>query len=401
VRRLAGGLAVIAATLAGARFSERIDLLRFALCWWGVLFALDGAVRLRHGASPLPRLREWVLCCAASVLFWDVFELVNLRLRDWWYVGVPRHPLAAAAFSAICYATVLPAARLGTALLAPSAPAGTGRAPADPRAARALFAAGSIALALALAAPSTAFPLAWVFLWPIGEGILALRDGGDRRILSPLQAWRAGDRGVAARLVAIALPLGLLWEALNWRCPRGWVYTVPHFESYKLFEMPLPGYLGYLSFLLEVGAALALADRVRIGAHRAATALVAVLAVHVGVEAAGRARTTLSMAPHMGDARSLPAADRAALSASGLRTTRDVLRAGPAAPRSALELAGLAEVGHLGLCWAERLKAAGVADRTALASADAGSLAAALSASGDAVDPALVRLWISRARDSR
>jgi len=51
-------------------------------------------------------------------------------------------------------------------------------------------------------------------------------------------------------LFMLGLPLGLLWESLNWRCARGWFYTVPFFERPRLFEMPLPGYLGYLPFLL-------------------------------------------------------------------------------------------------------------------------------------------------------
>lgn len=294
--RLIAGLALVAATLVASRASHAVDLFRFPLCWWGVLLALDGAVRIRHGESPLPRAGDWLRVCAASVVFWDVFELVNLRLRDWWYRGVPRDVLAGAAFSAVSFATVLPAARLGSALLSGAPFAGTGRAAAQPRRAAPLLAAGFGALALALAFPTVAFPLAWVFLWPILEGALALRSDAGARLLSPLQALRAGDRSVALRLLAIALPMGLVWEALNWRCARGWFYTVPHFESHKLFEMPLPGYLGYLPFLLEVGAALAVVDRFRPRGPRAALALAAVVAAHLAVDRAGRAQTAVSVA---------------------------------------------------------------------------------------------------------
>ena len=60
---------------------------------------------------------------------------------------------------------------------------------------------------------------------------------------------RLGDDGVA--------------DAWRYGSERGWVYTVPHFESWKLFEMPLPGYLGYLPFLLECGAAESVASAPR------------------------------------------------------------------------------------------------------------------------------------------
>src|SRR5947209_5840025 len=53
--RIASGLGVVALALAGSRASEQVDLWRFAIAWWGVVLALDGAVRLRHGAAPFAR----------------------------------------------------------------------------------------------------------------------------------------------------------------------------------------------------------------------------------------------------------------------------------------------------------------------------------------------------------
>jgi len=393
---------VVVAGLVGAKFSERLDLWRFAICWWGALLALDGAVRLRHGTSPLPRLRDWVACAAASVVFWDLFELLNLRLHDWWYAGLPRSPLAGAAFGALCFATVLPAVRLGAALLSPRIEAGI--APARPAARQAplLLALGLTALALALAFPRAAFPLAWVFLWPLCEAWLARRGDDAPRLLSPLQAWRAGERRVVARLLWLALPLGLLWEGLNWRCARGWVYTVPHFEWWKLFEMPLPGYLGYLPFLLECGAALAILDRLRPGVAAGAMALAGVAALHLLADGTGRKHAAISVAPRMSDAHLLEPGDRDWLAREGLETPREVLRAGRPVPAHVRALAEVAEVAHLGIPWAERLAAAGIRGRAMLASADPQILWNRLAAQGEPPpEPALVRLWVRAARDSR
>src|SRR5713101_3569102 len=107
------GLSGLVLTLALSRASEAVDLLRFPLAWWCVVLALWGAVSLRHGRDALPEVRELALLAAGSVLFWDLFELLNLRLRNWWYVGLPRAALSGALFSAASFATVLPAARLG------------------------------------------------------------------------------------------------------------------------------------------------------------------------------------------------------------------------------------------------------------------------------------------------
>jgi hypothetical protein len=285
VIELACGIALIAGTLVGSRFSGTFDLYRFALCWIGVLVALDGAARVRTGTSPLGRFSDWLACAAASVLFWDIFELVDLRLQNWWYRGVSPDPWAGAAFGALCFATVLPAVRLGLAALrAPE------QLPARPVRPAPLALAGAAALGLALAFPRFAFPLAWLFLWPLCEAALALlprREG----LRSPLEAPR-----MIPFLLILALPLGLLWEFFNWRCARGWFYTVPFFDRPKLFEMPLPGYLGYLPFLLEAGAALALLDRLRpyLRGGRGALALCAVLVVHLAADRATRAQTVIS-----------------------------------------------------------------------------------------------------------
>jgi hypothetical protein len=44
---------------------------------------------------------------------------------------------------------------------------------------------------------------------------------------------------------------GVLWEFWNYWSTAKWHYTVPIMESVKVFEMPLPGYLGFPAFALE------------------------------------------------------------------------------------------------------------------------------------------------------
>jgi Domain of unknown function (DUF4332) len=404
VLRVLAGIAIVAATLALSRSFEQVDLVRFALCWWGVLLALSGAVRMRHGWSPFARPRDFVACAAASVLFWDLFELLNLRLHDWWYVGVPRTAAAGAAFSAVCYATVLPAARYAAALALPRSQSGMGVAPAKPDLARPLFAAFGVSLALVLALPRVAFPLAWLLLWFLFEAELARRGDREPRLSSPLEAWRAGDRRTLLVLLAVALPIGLCWEGLNYGCERGWVYTVPHFESWKLFEMPLPGYLGYLPFLLECGAALAIvaAAAPRVHGARAVVLLVAIAGFHWEVERLGRRATALSVTPRMDDARTLTADESAWLRKNGLETPLDVLRRNAPAPEHVRALAELSQVKHMGVQWAERLMRAGISSRDALAVADVARLHQALSAQGEKTpEPAIVRLWVRAAAQSR
>lgn len=272
------GVVLIAAALFASARSETADLFRFPACWIGVLLALWGTRRRLGGTAALPSASEMLACALGSILFWDVFELVNLRLKNWWYTGVSPDPLASALFGALSFASVLPAVRL---LIGPGP-----WPPAEHRGAR--LAAGLAMLGLALAFPRWAFPLAWIFLWPICEALAGVR--------------------IPARLALFGPLLGFLWESLNWGSRRGWVYTVPHFEGHKLFEMPLPGYLGYLPFVLEAAAALALLDRVRphLRGLRGWMAVAAVLATHFAVDDLARVSTDVSFAPY--DRQGAPAA---------------------------------------------------------------------------------------------
>ena len=47
---------------------------------------------------------------------------------------------------------------------------------------------------------------------------------------------------------------GFLWEMWNFYALPKWYYTIPYVGFWKIFEMPLLGYTGYLPFALELFA---------------------------------------------------------------------------------------------------------------------------------------------------
>src|SRR5699024_10474051 len=55
-------------------------------------------------------------------------------------------------------------------------------------------------------------------------------------------------------LFAAGLTCGFFWELWNIRSMPKWTYTVPHVGFFKVFEMPILGYGGYLPFALEIFA---------------------------------------------------------------------------------------------------------------------------------------------------
>src|SRR5207248_2954893 len=86
----------------------------------------------------------------------------------------------------------------------------------------------------------------------------------------------------------------------------------------KLFEMPLAGYLGYLPFLLECTAALALVERVRLGTRGILLAALSLTGFHLGVESLSRSSTALSRSATAAEISALPLGDRDGLLACAI-----------------------------------------------------------------------------------
>lgn len=230
----------------------RTHLLFFPL-WLGWILLLDGATEWRRGTSLAARApRGFGALFALSVPLWWAFEAANERLDNWRYVGREAFgDVEYAVLASIAFATVVPAVLAAAELargwnwvercrrgprvaLGPWTLVGTGLA-------------GLASLAAALLWPDVAYPLVWV---------------GAVLVLEPLVAWRGGrsfSRDLAhgdwrtwIALWAGGLLTGFLWELWNAGSHPRWVYRVPGIDGPKLFEMPLPGYLGYLPFAQAV-----------------------------------------------------------------------------------------------------------------------------------------------------
>lgn len=97
--------------------------------------------------------------------------------------------------------------------------------------------------------PDYLFPFLWVspLLIIISLQILV----GEPHILNDMAEgdWRLGISSALA-----ALFCGLFWEMLNYYSLAKWEYTIPFVDRYRIFEMPILGYAGYLPFGLECAA---------------------------------------------------------------------------------------------------------------------------------------------------
>jgi len=59
----------------------------YSCLWWSYIFAADFAVwRLRGSSMLRDRPREFLLLALWSTPVWMIFEAINRRLRNWYYV---------------------------------------------------------------------------------------------------------------------------------------------------------------------------------------------------------------------------------------------------------------------------------------------------------------------------
>ena len=90
------------------------------------------------------------------------------------------------------------------------------------------------------------FGLVWI-------GFFLLLDPLNRRrgLPSLLGDFAQGRSGRFYSLLLSGWVCGWLWEFWNYWAAAKWHYIFPIFQGFKIFEMPAPGYLGFLPFALE------------------------------------------------------------------------------------------------------------------------------------------------------
>jgi hypothetical protein len=255
--------------------------------------AID-ALNKRLGGRSLLRDRPWhfLWLAGVSVLFWTAFEVVNLRLGNWYYVMSPAERAVRWTGGVLAFASVLPGVLETLELLENLG---------WPRPLRVLPLAWSgrkemVVVGLGLAC--LFFPLVWPdIFFPLTWGSLVfLLEPWNRRHArrSFLRDLEAGEAGPFCRTLLAGLVCGALWEAWNFWARTKWMYTVPGFEGLKLFEMPVTGFLGFPPFAVECVVVVrwlgALRDRLSAPAVRGARAAaivlgpVAVIAMFAAVE---------------------------------------------------------------------------------------------------------------------
>ncbi|HEY7287865.1 MAG TPA: hypothetical protein VH497_20590 [Vicinamibacterales bacterium] len=246
---IAIGLAIMvvsqAATFAGL---EPFASWNTPIAWTGFILFADGCVyRVRHSSWIRSAPREFACLAALSVPLWIVFEGYNLLIENWYYVGLPENFWLRQFGFAWSFATIWPAIFEAAELVGVIRSRRAASVPPQPRhlgiLERGAIAAGLAMLALPFFVPENGvrYLAAPVFL-------------GFVFLLEPVNRFVGAESLSRDRLINLAwagLLCGVLWEFWNFWARAKWIYTVPIMQQLKIFEMPLPGYLGFPAFAVE------------------------------------------------------------------------------------------------------------------------------------------------------
>ncbi len=223
--------------------------------WLGYSILVDALVFSRKGTSLIKR--NWKLFISLfliSVPVWWLFELFNLKTQNWFYDGRQYFSdLEYFLLSSLSFSTVMPAV-FGTAEL-------TGtfkwiknisinkKIIPDNKILLTFLIIGIIILSLIIIFPKIFYPFVWISVFFLIEPLnLKL---GNRSIL---KYTSAGEWKPIFALAIGGLICGFFWEMWNYFSYPKWKYYLPGVNILHLFEMPLPGYVGYLPFPLELFA---------------------------------------------------------------------------------------------------------------------------------------------------
>ncbi len=111
------------------------------------------------------------------------------------------------------------------------------------------FTIGLILLILLIVFPKIFYPFVWLIVYFIVEPINVLLKNNSLLDFTSKKDWRP-----IAALAFGTLTCGFFWEFWNYFSYPQWKYYLPMVNVLHIFEMPLPGYIGYIPFSFELFA---------------------------------------------------------------------------------------------------------------------------------------------------
>ena len=224
----------------------------FIIVWIGYILLIDAVVyKLRNHSLLMNKRFKFLGLFLASIIFWWVFEFMNLKVGNWNYNGST--VLNNVIWKTLYFSTVLPALFETYELVRSFHWFDKLKLHKKHNISKnfifIMITIGVVSFILPLISPANFFPLIWLTFFFILDPINYLHKQPsiikhlkDRKLVVPLSILAAG------------IIMGFLWEFWNFFAVTKWYYDIPFIGFFKIFEMPILGYLGYFPFALELYA---------------------------------------------------------------------------------------------------------------------------------------------------
>jgi hypothetical protein len=226
----------------------------FTPLWLSYILIINAFCQRQIGRCMiLDHTRLFLFFFPTRAVFWWFFEYLNRFVQNWYYTGVHYDAWEYFLYATLSFSTVLPAV-LGTRDLMNTfswvRPGFDSFKPfkfIHPKmSALSALAASGIGLMCIGVWPDTLFSLLWISPLIIIVSLQTLM--GEKHILSEMVS---GHWSPVISPALAALFCGFFWEMWNTYSLAKWKYSIPFVHRFKIFEMPILGYAGYLPFGLE------------------------------------------------------------------------------------------------------------------------------------------------------
>ncbi len=230
----------------------------FPIIWFGYIFILDAIIfKLKGHSLIMSRKEQFFKALLLSALIWWLFELINLKTLNWEYFTFTdyREPwwLRFFIFGTIAFSTVLPAVIETYELLKTFKLFNKIKLLKHHKITHkflhSMIYIGVVMLALAMIWPKYFYPFVWSAFFFLLDPINYLHKQP-----SITGYWKSGNIKIPLALFVAGTLCGLLWEFWNYYAVIKWYYEIPFVGFFKIFEMPILGYLGYGPFAFELFA---------------------------------------------------------------------------------------------------------------------------------------------------
>jgi hypothetical protein len=226
----------------------------FTPLWLSFIVVINAVSYRRRGRClMLDRPLFFLMLFPLSAAFWWFFEYLNRFVENWSYVLVPTNGWSYFWRATLPFSTVLAAVLSAREWFGEMTWVREGFTawiridlPRPKTWAWVTLVAADVGLLGIGVWPNYLFSLLWVAPLLILLSLQVLF--GEETLLSGV---REGDWRVVVSSAAAALFCGWFWEMWNYYSLAKWSYTIPFVDRFRVFEMPILGYAGYLPFGLE------------------------------------------------------------------------------------------------------------------------------------------------------